>query len=226
MLKSKEFYYGVAIALLALITAGILHDCSYMLAAVIPATSVGKIVSAEPLTTELTRSHSKELLKNEIDERITRIRPMATPIDQLSRYAGARKSGSMVVDYYSVDVKPTKATLAESYTEPTSTSVTTSAQKVQITTDNNDIFEVSETILVQGVKGYDDDGITRSKADLVLYISSKEESGELNVYAINGKTIGSVSGCVPSIPAGSTLIRMGRPQPSSTCKLHNSRPCP
>lgn len=210
MLKSKEFYYGVAIALLALIAAGILHDCSYMLAAVIPATSVGKIVSAEPLTTELTRSHSKELLKNEIDERITRIRPMATPIDQLSRYAGARKSGSMVVDYYSVDVKPTKATLAESYTEPTSTSVTTSAQKVQITTDNNDIFEVSETILVQGVKGYDDDGTTRSKADLVLYISSKEESGELNVYAINGKTIGSVSGCVPSIPAGSTLIRMGR----------------
>ena len=48
---------------------------------------------------------------NEVDKRITKVRPMSTPIDQLSRYAGARKSGSMIVDYYSVDVKPTKAIL-------------------------------------------------------------------------------------------------------------------
>lgn len=116
----------------------------------------------------------------------------------------------MIVDYYSVDVKPTKATLAETYTEPASGSATTAAQKVQITTSNNDIFEVSETILVQGVKGYESDGKTPSKADLVLYISSKEETGELNVYAINGKTIGSITGCVPSIEQGATLIRMGR----------------
>ena len=116
----------------------------------------------------------------------------------------------MVVDYYSVDVKPTKATLSETYTEPASGSATTAAQKVQITTSNNDIFEVSETILVQGVKGYESDGKTQSKADLVLYISSKEETGELNVYAINGKTIGSITGCVPTIEQGTTLIRMGR----------------
>ena len=116
----------------------------------------------------------------------------------------------MIVDYYSVDVKPTKAILAEAYTEPASGSATTAAQKVQITTSNNDIFEVSETILVQGVKGYESDGKTPSKADLVLYISSKEETGELNVYAINGKTIGNITGCVPSIEQGTTLIRMGR----------------
>lgn len=208
-LKSKNAWFWLATALFVALLAFVLHDCAYALAAIIPVTS-GRIISGTPLTTEITRGHSKDLLMNEIDKRITKVRPMSTPIDQLSRYAGARKSGSMVVDYYSVDVKPTKATLSETYTEPASGSATTAAQKVQITTSNNDIFEVSETILVQGVKGYESDGKTQSKADLVLYISSKEETGELNVYAINGKTIGSITGCVPTIEQGTTLIRMGR----------------
>ena len=178
-LKSKDIWFWIAAAMLTALLAFVLHDCAYALAAVIP-TASGRIISGTPLTTEITREYSKELLMNEVDKRITKVRPMSTPIDQLSRYAGARKSGSMIVDYYSVDVKPTKAILAEAYTEPASGSATTAAQKVQITTSNNDIFEVSETILVQGVKGYESDGKTPSKADLVLYISSKEETGELN----------------------------------------------
>ena len=208
-LKSRNIWFWLSTALFIVLAAFLLHDCAYALAVVIP-TASGRIISGSPLTTEITRGNSKELLMNEVDKRITKVRPMSTPIDQLSRYAGARKSGSMIVDYYSVDVKPTKATLAEAYTEPASGSATAAAQKVQLTTSNNDIFEVSETILVQGVKGYESDGKTQSKADLVLYISSKEETGELNVYAINGKTIGNITGCVPSIAQGTTLIRMGR----------------
>ena len=38
---------------------------------------------------------------------------MSTPIDQISRFAGSKHSGSMVVDYYSVDTKPTTALLSE-----------------------------------------------------------------------------------------------------------------
>lgn len=208
-LKSQNIWFWLSTALFIALAAFLLHDCAYALAVVIP-TASGRIISGSPLTTEITRGNSKELLMNEVDKRITKVRPMSTPIDQLSRYAGARKSGSMIVDYYSVDVKPTKATLAEAYTEPESGSATTAAQKVQLTTSNNDIFEVSETILVQGVKGYESDGKTQSKADLVLYISSKEETGELNVYAINGKTIGNITDCVPTIAQGTTLIRMGR----------------
>ena len=208
-LKSRNIWFWLSTTLFIVLAAFLLHDCAYALAVVIP-TASGRIISGSPLTTEITRGNSKELLMNEVDKRITKVRPMSTPIDQLSRYAGARKSGSMIVDYYSVDVKPTKATLTEAYTEPASGSATTAAQKVQLTTSNNDIFEVSETILVQGVKGYESDGKTQSKADLVLYISSKEETGEINVYAINGKTIGNITSCVPSIAQGTTLIRMGR----------------
>lgn len=92
--------------------------------AVIPGVSGGKILTGEPLTTDISRRESEGLLMSEVDKRITKIRPMSTPIDQLSRWTGARRSGSMIVDYYSVDVKPTKATLNVAYTEPTSSSVT------------------------------------------------------------------------------------------------------
>lgn len=209
-IKENDVWVLLALIAIVLVVAFLTADAACTLAAVIPSASVGKIVSGEPLTRSLSTQHSDGLIKNAIDERITKIRPMSTPIDQLSRWAGARKADSMVVDYYSVDIKPTKATLSVAYTEPSSSNVTSTAQKVTITTSNNDIFEVSETLLVQGVKGYEADGVTQSKSDLVLYITSKEENGNLNVYAINGKKIGSVEGCVPSIPASTTLIRMGR----------------
>lgn len=209
-IKENPVWVIFAISAVSILLALVFRDSSFALAAVIPTASVGKIISGEPLTRDISVRESDGLIKNEIDDRITKIRPMSTPIDQLSRWAGARKADSMVVDYYSVDIKPTKATVSTAYTEPTSSTVTSASQKVTVNTSNNDIFEVSETILVQEVKGYDANGVSKSKSDLVLYITSKEENGTLNVYAINGKKIGSVENCVPSIPAGTTLIRMGR----------------
>lgn len=208
--KENPIWVVLSLVAIALLLSFVSGEASCVLAAVIPTVGGGKIISGEPLTRDLTLRESDGLIKNEIDDRITKIRPMSTPIDQLSRWAGARKASSMVVDYYSVDIKPTKATMSKAYTEPESGSATSAAQKVTIDTSNNDIFEVSETIMVQGVKGYESDGTTQSKSDLVLYITSKEENGTLNVYAINGKKIGSIENCVPSIPASTTLIRMGR----------------
>ena len=57
-------------------------------------------------TTQVTQQVSPTLLRSHIDERVARIRPSSTPLDQISRMAGARNSGSMKVDYYSVDIKP------------------------------------------------------------------------------------------------------------------------
>ena len=65
--------------------------------------------ASEILTTALARELAPGLLRNSIDEKIVRIRPMSTPIDQISRCAGARGVKSMVVEYYSVDTKPTSA---------------------------------------------------------------------------------------------------------------------
>ena len=189
-----------------------LFETGVALAAVIPGMSGGKLVTDEPVTTHLVRENSPSLLRNEVDKRIVKIRPMSTPIDQLSRWNGARKASSMIVDYYSVDVKPTKSYMKTAYASPGSSAVNESHKKAKIDAVDNGIFEVSDTILVQGVKGYElSDGKTLSKADLVLYVSAKdEETGSLTVYPINGLTIGSIVNCVPSIPANTPLIRMGR----------------
>ena len=189
---------------------GLWIGCGWALAVVVPGvTGRGVTVSDEPLTTDIPREASPDLLRNEIDQRIVKIRPMSTPIDQIMRHSEMRKSGSMVYDYYAVDTKPTKAKLSAAYTEPAS-SATTSHKKATLDTDNNDIFDVTETILVKGVKGYEADGTTQSKADLVLYVSKKADDGKLVVYALNGKKVESIDNVVPSIPKDTVLVRMGR----------------
>ena len=43
----------------------------------------GKHVVNGPLTTDVTKEVTPSLLVNEIDKQIVKIRPMATPVDQL-----------------------------------------------------------------------------------------------------------------------------------------------
>lgn len=204
-----------ALSLLLLFVLLWLSGCSEasgaLFAVVLPGMTAGKTVSGEPLTTALVEEYSPSLLQSEIDERITKIRPMSTPIDQISRYKGARKSGSMVVDYYSVDLRPTEAVITSSYIEPDESSVTNSHTRALLSPNNSDAFEVSDTIMVQGVKGYESDGTTQSKANLVLYVVGKDvETGKVLVSAVNGKNIGGVANCVPTIYPGMRLMRMGR----------------
>ena len=179
--------------------------------AVVAGTAGGKHIAGEPLTVELAKTESPDLLRNEIDRRIVKIRPMATSIDQLSRWAGAKHAGSMIVDYYSVDTRPTTALTVSAFTGCTDDEGSDRFQKARLSTDNNDLFEASETILVKGVAGYQPDGKTQSSQDLVLYVVEKEAStGMLNVVTVNGQTIGEYENCIPTIPSGTTLVRMGR----------------
>lgn len=133
---------------------------------------------------------------------------MSTPIDQISRYAGSKHSGSMVVDYYSVDTKPTKTILLQSVDE----SDVKPGDETPITvinTQNNDIFDPTDTILVQNTPGYTSDGLTESQQDLMLYVIGRDSNG-VSVVAVNGPTINNVPNCIPEIPARTTLVRMGR----------------
>lgn len=159
---------------------------------------VGKHVVGVPLTTEVADAVSPGLLRNEIDDRIVKIRPMSTPLDQISRYGGARLCGSMKVEYYSVDTKPTMAKL--------STSIVASSGSdggyvvSTLKTDNNEIFQPTTTIIVPSIEASEG-------GSLVLYVTSVDSSG-VNVVAVNNKS-GSAN-VVPSMSAGTELIRMGR----------------
>lgn len=67
--------------------------------------------SAQPLTTDVAEAASPGLLTNAVDQAITRIRPMSTPVDQISRLGHVRRVDSLNVDYYSVDTRGERISL-------------------------------------------------------------------------------------------------------------------
>lgn len=194
---------------LALILLGVMivyllfgRQCEAVTAmAVVAGVGGGKHVAGEPLTTKLTNEVSPELLRNEIDSRIVKVRPMATPIDQISRFGGARGCGSMVVEYYSVDTKPVEAKAVSA--KPNDTLKTAAGSiPTELKTDNDSIFEVSETLMFPDVK-------SSEGGPLVVYVYEKNKQGGLMVIPVNNKNSAG-DYVTPTIAAGSRVVRMGR----------------
>ena len=213
MRNHKKFViFIITIILIAILAScGLVTTTATTLAVVgtvIPGTDNGRHVIDGPLTTELSREGSPDLLLNEIDQQIVKIRPMSTPIDQISRFAGSKHAGSMVVDYYRVDTKPTNAILSEDI-PATDTTGLDGSPTIFINTSNDDIFDPTDTILVSGIPGYNADGRTESAQDLILYVVERNANG-VSVMAVNGPTVNGVTNCFPFIPADTTLVRMGR----------------
>lgn len=156
---------------------------------------LGKHVSGGPLTTSMTEEVTPGLLRSEIDKRVTKIRPTATPVDQITRLAGARKCGSMEVEYYSVDTKPTETTLARGI--DAGSVETLSGQMVWKVKPADDIVDVTETVLFPTL--VKDDGTPGVEG----YVVSKDEGGMLTMALI---------GVEKPIEAdsGTKMVRMGR----------------
>lgn len=164
------------------------------------ATETGAAVLNGPLTTAATRELSPDLLKNELDNRVVKIRPMSTPIDQISRWSGTRKAGSMIVDFYSVDTKPIEAKLLNLSVGRGETI------QAKMETDNDKIFQVSETVLVPEVKVTNREGKEES---LILYVVSVSSEG-IQVVSVNNYDTGTQKMVIPEVSAGAKLIRMGK----------------
>lgn len=159
------------------------------------------------------REDDPELYTKHIDKLITKIRPMATPIDQISRYAKSSKSDSFEVKYYSVGTRPV--------TCQTSAEVTAQASgaSVVLPVDDVNMFTLDDTIRVVNVKAkYNEKGVAydaedENTPDLVLCVCGRNEStNQPVVYAVNGNIDSSTNQTtfVPEIPSGTTLVRMGK----------------
>lgn len=151
-----------------------------------------------------------ELYTEDIDERITKIRPMATPIDQISRYAKAQPSDSFEVKYYSV------GTRAISCKTTGATAAMGSNPSVVLPVSDANLFTLDDTIRVVGVKAitnYKGVAYSQSEAntpDLVLCVCGRNDAGMPMVYAVNGELKNDQAIGVPVIPEGTTLVRMGK----------------
>lgn len=174
--------------------------------AVITGTAGGNHIVNAPATTTLVREASPSLLLNEVEQRVVRVRPMSTPVDQITRMIGARKASSMVVDYYTVDTKPTEA-LIEDFEAVTGQSYDNS-RLYTLTTTNNDIFAPTETILLPEVNVTLDNG---RKVPLMLYVVGRAADGSsLSVIAVNGPVDTGGLRTANNVDPEMKLVRMGR----------------
>ena len=150
---------------------------------------------------EVTAESDPDFYAKAVDERITKMRPMRTPIDQITRKASTiSRVKSMEVKYYSVSTRPIKAILTKEVAAMTGSNVVLEVSDAKL-------FSETDTIRVHNVKGYKEDGTTPDTKDLMLYVVGKNENGFPQVVAVNGLEDGSKT---PKLDANTVLIRMGR----------------
>lgn len=151
--------------------------------------SNGVHVSGVPLTTEVTNQAVPGLLTNAIDKVVVKIRPMATPIDQISRMGHVRSVDSMDVDYYSVDTRVDSDSVISA--EVSAETAGDDNPLYVLTVSHPSRFEATETF------GYGADGV-----DSVGYVVEKNADGTL--------LCASVKGDLSELASGGKIIRMGR----------------
>lgn len=157
-----------------------------------------------------------DFLDKEIDRKITKIRPMSTPIDQISRYAESGTTKQFSFKYFSVGTRPIKTTLKANISAGTASNTT-----AKVYVENNSIFTVDDTLRIVGEKGiYNYKGQAYATLtgvavpDLVLKVAEIASDGALICFAVNGNldNAGQPS-VVPAVTLGSTpqtVIRMGK----------------
>lgn len=153
-----------------------------------------------PITTSAINDASPSLLRSDVDSRIVRIRPMSTPVDQISRMIGARPVQSMRVDFYSVDTKPSGAKLTAASTSAVSETYG-GMRVVTLQTDNDNVFSRSETLLVPSTLVEQTDSSV--KEPLVLYVVETGDNAGVKALAIN-------AAMPPALAVGTEVVRMGR----------------
>lgn len=150
---------------------------------------------------------------SDVDKRIVKIRPMATPIDQISRYAKSSSTNSFEVKYYSVGTREIKCSTNKKL------EAMMGGASVSLPVSDLNMFTLDDTIRVVGVSAITKpDGTAYSESDsnvpdLELCVCGKDSSTNLpTVYAVNGKMDDSSKQPIllPEIPQGTTLVRMGK----------------
>lgn len=149
--------------------------------------NAGTHITGTPLTTENATLAAPGLLTNAIDTAIVKVRPMATPLDQISRMGNTRPVDSMEVDYYSVD---TRADRDKVLTFGKARDVEGAQGNVySITVEHPSRFEASDTFTCLDSPG-----------EALFYIIEKRADGTL--IAACGEEV--------SLSAGNEIVRMGR----------------
>ena len=134
-------------------------------------------LTGTPLTTDAATALSPELLRNAIDKAVTRIRPMATPLDQISRLGHVRDVDSMEVDYYSVDTRKGESQIVNCTAEADSEGYSDGCAGYKVTTMEPSVFEPSETFAIRKDDGSFAVGYVVSREGDILNVRMPKSDG-------------------------------------------------
>lgn len=185
------------------------NDTTTMNTNIIPGNINGNHVADGPLTTAAIREASPELLRNEIDSRVVKIRPMSTPVDQISRMVGSRPARSMIVEYYSVDTRPIESTVIAGPTLIEDVDTTEWPMTFMISTANDRLFAPTETIMFPGVQVSTDNGKTENLVCYISEVMTGQKQG-LKLMALNISKDTVKKGVPPELNKNQKIVRMGR----------------
>lgn len=169
--------------------------------------SAGKHGVGEIQTRQSTEENSPDLIVNDVDRVICKIRPQSNPLVMIASRARSVKSKTQRYEYYSIDTLPDKTTLKVGIDGVGDKDI------IEVQTENDDIFSAKETIIFTGVKGYAEDGVTETPhTPLAAYIEEKTSAGKLFARVINGKKHSTKPGVTvyPEVPQGAKILRSGR----------------
>lgn len=147
-----------------------------------------------------------QFIEDDIDEELFRFQSDDTPLMQLMLKAKKVQSASPVMEHYMIDEK--RCNLS------TNAALTVSSGQTAILplpSEDQSIPQAYQTIMVQGVRGYDLEGAEQTNENLLLYVVGTDDAtGNPIVRAVNGpKTNKTDQVCkVPAIPANSKLVVM------------------
>lgn len=146
--------------------------------------------------------------QKQINKHIVEMKLESCPIDQILRSSSkTNKSSDIRVKYYQIGQRPIKTTLSTAISA-TSNGVATAIEPV-----NNTCFDSMDTIIFPSIMGYEDDGTTRETLKpLMVRVVGRDASLNPIVIPVNGKKNASKGNRwdLPAIPAGSTMLRLGR----------------
>lgn len=179
-------------------------------------------IATETEGREITKTFmdGDEYYLSDYDSNIIKVRPFATPIDQISRQGSNTHTSSMVVKFGSLGTRPIMTTTTAEFAAMTAG---TSSQVIKVA--DSKMFTIDDTILVPSIKAlYDDKG--NKYSDLVAAGKIEEENvpplqlcvcgrddvsgGYVLVYAVNGNLDEGQATLAPAIPSGTKVFRMAK----------------
>jgi len=162
----------------------------------------GVHMQGTPMITDMARMVEEDFIEDDVDRVIVKQMQSGFPIDQICRYIPSAQKASMRYEYYSIDERPIKTTIATKFTTGT-------AGEVTIKVSDSSLFGPTDTILVKKVKASAAGTTDKDRAPLRLYVVGLgSNTGELKVVALNGPVDNTNKRTVPTLEVGTEVYKI------------------